>query len=224
VISDTAYIFQAGSPFWEVMGMTIQVSGTALLLACLIGIPLGIVIGMRGFPGKRLLQVLIYTGMGFPPVVVGLVTFLLLSHNGLLGFLEWLFAPTGMILAQTVLAFPLATGLTATAIGDVSPKLVLQVRSMGANIWQERWTVFFQARRGVMAAVLAALGRIISEVGAAMLVGGNIAGKTRVLSTAIILETRQGAFDLALALGMVLLGIALLANVLMLRLGGRWQG
>lgn len=224
MISDTAYIFQAGSPFWEVVGMTIQVSGTALLLACLIGIPLGIVIGMRGFPGKRLLQVLIYTGMGFPPVVVGLVTFLLLSHNGLLGFLEWLFTPIGMILAQTVLAFPLATGLTATAIGDVSPKLVLQVRSMGANIWQERWTVFFQARRGVMAAVLAALGRIISEVGAAMLVGGNIAGKTRVLSTAIILETRQGAFDLALALGMVLLGIALLANALMLRLGGRWQG
>ncbi len=224
MISDTAYIFQAGSPFWEVVGMTIQVSGTALLLACLFGIPLGLVIGMRSFPGKRLLQVLIYTGMGFPPVVVGLVTFLLLSHNGLLGFLEWLFAPTGMILAQTVLAFPLATGLTATAIGDVSPKLVLQVRSMGANIWQERWTVFFQARRGVMAAVLAALGRIISEVGAAMLVGGNIAGKTRVLSTAIVLETRRGAFDLALALGMVLLGIALLANVLMLRLGGRWQG
>ena len=224
VISDTAYIFQVGSPFWEIVGMTIQVSGTALLLACLIGIPLGIVIGMKGFPGKRLFQVLIYTGMGFPPVVVGLVTFLLLSHNGLLGFLEWLFTPIGMILAQTVLAFPLATGLTATAIGDVSPKLVLQVRSMGANIWQERWTVFFQARRGVMAAVLAALGRIISEVGAAMLVGGNIAGKTRVLSTAIILETRQGAFDLALALGMVLLGIALLANALMLRLGGRWQG
>jgi len=224
VISDTAYIFQAGSPFWEVVGMTIRVSGTALLLACLFGIPLGIVIGMKGFSGKRLLQVLIYTGMGFPPVVVGLVTFLLLSHNGLLGFLDWLFAPTGMILAQTVLAFPLATGLTATAIGDVSPKLVLQVRSMGANIWQERWTVFFQARRGVMAAVLAALGRIISEVGAAMLVGGNIAGKTRVLSTAIILETRQGAFDLALALGMVLLGIALLANALMLRVGGRWQG
>lgn len=223
MISDISVIFQSNSPFWDVVGMTIRVSGTALLLACLMGIPIGVMIGIGNFPGKRLLQILIYTGMGFPPVVIGLVVFLLLSNNGPLGFLEWLFTYNGMIVAQTILAFPLAAGLTAAAIGDVSPKLILQIRSMGANIWQERWTVFLQARRGVIVAVLAALGRIISEVGAAMLVGGNIAGKTRVLSTAIVLETRQGDFNLALALGLVLLGIALLSNALMLRFGGRWH-
>ncbi len=223
MISELSLIFQSGSPFWDVAGMTIRVSGTALLLACLIGIPFGVLIGIGNFPGKRLLQILIYTGMGFPPVVIGLVVFLLLSNNGPLGFLEWLFTYNGMIVAQTILALPLAAGLTSAAIGDVSPKLILQIRSMGANIWQERWTVFLQARRGVVVAVLAALGRIISEVGAAMLVGGNIAGKTRVLSTAIVLETRQGDFSLALALGLVLLGIALLSNALMLRFGGRGQ-
>lgn len=208
---------------WEIAGMTLRVSGTALVLACLIGIPLGVVVGLGAFRGKRVVQVLLYTGMGFPPVVIGLVTFLLLSNNGLLGFLGWLFTPQGMTLAQTILAVPLTAGLTMTAIGDVSPKLIIQIRSLGANQWQERWTVFTQARRGVVAAALAALGRIISEVGAAMLVGGNIDGKTRVLSTAIVLETRQGSFDLALALGLILLGIALLANILMIQLGGRWQ-
>ncbi|MDH5508076.1 MAG: ABC transporter permease, partial [Anaerolineae bacterium] len=206
----------------EIIMLTLKVSGTALGIACVLGIPAGVVLGLGEFRGKRLLRVLVYTGMGFPPVVVGLVVFLVFSNGGPLGWVEWLFTAKGMIAAQSILALPLAMGLTSAAVGEVPASLVLQGRSLGATAWQERGTIFWEARRGVAAAVLAALGRIISEVGAAMLVGGNIMGRTRVLSTAIVLETRQGNFGESLALGMVLLGIALLANVLTMRLAGSW--
>ncbi len=205
----------------EIVLLTMRVSGTALLFAALVGIPLGVLLGLGDFPGKRLVQLLVYTGMAQPPVVVGLVVFMLLSRRGLLGDWVWLFTPTGMILAQFLLALPIVAALTAAAVREVSPQLILQVRSLGADAWQERWMIVNQARQGVLAAVLAAFGRVISEVGAVMLVGGNIDGRTRVLSTAIVLETRQGEFEFALALGMVLLGLALVTNVLLLRLGQR---
>lgn len=133
-----------------------------------------------------------------------------------------MFSINGMVLAQTVLAFPLACGLTIAAVEAVPAELLLQVRALGATPWQERRAVLHEARRGLIAAVVAALGRIISEVGAVMLVGGNIAGQTRVLSTAIVLETRQGSFGIAMALGTILLGIALLSNAFVMWLGGRW--
>jgi len=221
---DVFLIFQGDTKILEIIFMTMQVSGSALILACLTGIPLGGFLGLADFRGKWLIQLVIYTGMGLPPVVVGLVAFLFLSNNGPLGWLDWLFTPTGMILAQSILAFPLATGLTASAVKAVSNDLILQIRSLGATPTQERWTILRQARTGVIAAILAAFGRIISEVGAVMLVGGNIAGSTRVLSTAIVLETRQGNFGLAVALGLILLGVALISNALVLRFGGRWQG
>ncbi len=208
------------SPLVEIVILTIQVSGSALLLAAGFGLPLGALLGLAKFPGARLVQLLIYTGMGLPPVFVGLVVYLLFSRSGPLGSLDWLFTPTAMIVAQSILAFPIAAGLTVAAVRSVSPELVLQVRSLGATSGQERWTILRQARRGVLAAVLAAFGRIVAEVGAVLLVGGNIAGKTRVLSTAIVLETRQGNFGFALALGLVLLGLALIANALFLRLEG----
>ncbi len=208
------------SPLVEIVILTIQVSGSALLLAAGFGLPLGALLGLAKFPGARLVQLLIYTGMGLPPVFVGLVVYLLFSRSGPLGSLDWLFTPTAMIVAQSILAFPIAAGLTVAAVRSVSPELVLQVRSLGATPGQERWTILRQARRGVLAAVLAAFGRIVAEVGAVLLVGGNIAGKTRVLSTAIVLETRQGNFGFALALGLVLLGLALIANALFLRLEG----
>ncbi len=208
------------SPLVEIVILTIQVSGSALLLAAGFGLPLGALLGLAKFPGARLVQLLIYTGMGLPPVFVGLVVYLLFSRSGPLGSLDWLFTPTAMTVAQSILAFPIAAGLTVAAVRSVSPELVLQVRSLGATPGQERWTILRQARRGVLAAVLAAFGRIVAEVGAVLLVGGNIAGKTRVLSTAIVLETRQGNFGFALALGLVLLGLALIANALFLRLEG----
>jgi tungstate transport system permease protein len=202
--------------------LTLQVSGSAIFIACLLGIPFGAWLGLTRIRGKRILELLTYTGMGFPPVVIGLLVFLLLSQQGPAAPLEWLFTPNGMILAQVILAFPIATGLTATAVEEVSPDLRLQLRALGATPGQERRAVVWEARRGITAAVLAAMGRIIAEVGAVMLVGGNIAGRTRVLSTAIVLETQKGNFEVALILGAVLMAIALAINFSVLVLGARW--
>jgi tungstate transport system permease protein len=202
--------------------LTLRVSGSAIFIACLLGIPFGAWLGLTRIRGKRILELLTYTGMGFPPVVIGLLVFLLLSQQGPAAPLEWLFTPNGMILAQVILAFPIATGLTATAVEEVSPDLRLQLRALGATPGQERRAVVWEARRGITAAVLAAMGRIIAEVGAVMLVGGNIAGRTRVLSTAIVLETQKGNFEIALILGAVLMAIALAINFSVLVLGARW--
>jgi tungstate transport system permease protein len=150
--------------------------------------------------------------MGLPPVVVGLLVYLLLSNQGPLDELNWLFTSPAMILAQTIIALPLVIGLTLTAVQSIDPLLYLQIRSLGATRRQLAWTILGEARLGMVAAIVAAFGSIISEVGAVMLVGGNIAGETRVMTTAIVLETRRGNFDLALALGVILLGLAFLAN------------
>lgn len=208
---------------FEIIFLTLRVSGTALVIACGLGIPFGLFLGSEDFRGKRIIQLLITTGMGLPPVVIGLIVYLLLSNQGPLGPVNWLFTPSGMILSQSILAFPLAAGFTYSAVSSVSPHLIVQIKSMGTNRWQEKVTIFMQSRNGIISAILAAFGRIISEVGAVMLVGGNIQGHTRVLSTAIVLETRQGNFSFALALGMVLLGIALLTNSLTYYFGGQWK-
>jgi len=168
-----------------------------------------------------LVTALLYTGMGLPPVVVGLFVYLMLSRSGPFGVLGWLFTPSAMIVAQIIIAFPLVAGLTMAAVQGVDPVLRVQVRSLGATRAQEVWTVLREARIGVVAAIVAAFGSIISEVGAVMLVGGNIEGKTRVLTTAIVLNTRTGEFSLALALGIILLALAFVANVAMLQLRGR---
>jgi tungstate transport system permease protein len=201
--------------------LSLYVSGVALAIATLLGLPLGARLALRPIPAQRLVVLLIYTGMGLPPVVVGLAVYLLLSRSGPLGWLEWLFTPPAMITAQTIIALPLVIGLTMTAVESVDPALRLQTRSLGATPAQVMGTVLNEARSGVLAAIIAAFGSIISEVGAVMLVGGNIEGQTRVLTTAIVLETRKGNFELALALGGVLLGLAFLSNFLLLRLGRR---
>ncbi len=211
-----------GSPeLWHVIGTTFKVSGLALGISTLVGIPAGAVLGLTHFPTRRILVALIYTGMGFPPVVIGLGVYLVLSRSGPLGDLSLLFTPWAMAVAQVILSFPLITGLTMTAIEAVDPQLGLESRSLGADRIQEVRLVLREARGGVVAAIVAGFGGIISEVGAAMLVGGNIEGQTRVLSTAIVLETRQGAFGLALALGGVLLSLSFIVNILFLMLQGR---
>jgi tungstate transport system permease protein len=209
------------SDLWPIVFLSLYVSGVALVIASVVGVPLGAWLALRPVPGQAFLVPVIYTGMGLPPVVVGLVVYLILSRSGPLGPLGWLFTPTAMILAQTIIALPLTIGLTLTAVESVEPALRLQVRSLGATHTQVMWTVLSEARSGVLTAIVAAFGSIISEVGAVMLVGGNIAGKTRVLTTAIVLETRQGNFELGLALGGVLLMLAFLSNVTLLRLGRR---
>lgn len=197
---------------------TLQVSGSALIISALLGIPLGAWVGLHRFRGRGLLVAVLYTGMGFPPVVIGLTVYLLLSEAGPLGALQALFTPLAMVIAQVVIALPLVASLTLAAVEALDPELRMQIRSLGARGRQEVALLLGEARQGVAAAVLAGFGGIISEVGAAMLVGGNIAGTTRVLSTAIVLETRRGHFSFALALGGVLLGIAFLVNALLIRL------
>jgi len=205
----------------EIVALSFRVTGIALVIAVVAGVPLGAVVGLTRFPGKRLVTLVLYTGMGLPPVVVGLFVYLALSRSGPLGPLGWLFTPAGMIVAQTIIAFPVAAGLTQTAVEGVDRDLRLQIRALGATRWQSGWTILREARIGVTAAIVAAFGGIISEVGAVMLVGGNIDGQTRVLTTAIVLSTRQGDFALAMALGIVLLLLTLCANALLLRLQGR---
>ena len=210
----------------EIIGLSLRVSGTALLFSALIGIPLGAALGMRRFVGRRLLTALLYTGMGFPPVVVGLFVYLMLSRTGPLGalgssFVPALFTPAAMIVAQCIISFPLVAGFTMAAVMGVDPHLRRQVRSLGATSWQTTLTVLAEARVGVVVAVIAGFGSIVSEVGAVMLVGGNIERRTRVLTTAIVLETGKGNFDLAMALGVVLLGLSFVSNVAMLYLQGR---
>lgn len=210
----------------EIVALSLRVSGTALLFSTLIGVPLGSMLGLSRFTGRRLVVALMYTGMGFPPVVVGLFVYLMLSRSGPIGSLGWpmipsLFTPAAMAVAQSIISFPLVAGFTMAAVMGVDPQLRQQVRALGATRWQTTWTILSEARVGVIVAVIAGFGSIISEVGAVMLVGGNIEGRTRVLTTAIVLETRKGNFDLAIALGVILLMLSFLVNVAMLYLQGR---
>ncbi|MGE5261878.1 MAG: ABC transporter permease [Acidobacteriota bacterium] len=209
----------SGDPaLYEIIWLSLRVSGSALLISTVIGVPIGAALGLSRVRARGFITALLYTGMGLPPVVVGLFVYLMLSRSGPFGILAWLFSPTAMIVAEVIIAFPLVTGLTMTAVQGVDPALRVQVRSLGATRIQETWAVLREARIGVVAAIVAAFGGVISEVGAVMLVGGNIEGKTRVLTTAIVLNTRTGDFALALALGVILLTLAFIANVAMLRL------
>ena len=205
----------------RIVNLSLRVTGVALLFSTLAGIPLGSWLGLRRFVGRQLVIALLYTGMGFPPVVVGLFVYLMLSRSGPLGSLGWLFTPAAMVVAQVIISFPLVSGFTMAAVMGVDPDLRQQVLSLGATDWQATLAVLREARVGVMVSIIAGFGSIISEVGAVMLVGGNIQGSTRVLTTAIVLETRKGNFDLAIALGVVLLALSFLANLAMLRLQGR---
>lgn len=210
----------------EIVLLSLRVSGIALLFSTLIGVPVGAFLGLKRFRGRKVITALLYTGMGFPPVVIGLFVYLMLSRSGPLGSLHqaWipaLFTPAAMIVAQTIIAFPLVAGFTMAAVMGVDPQLRQQLISLGATTRQAAWTVLMEARIGVIVAVIAGFGSIISEVGAVMLVGGNIEGHTRVLTTAIVLETRQGSFNLAIELGVILLAIMFVINLAMMRLQGR---
>ena len=213
------------SQFVDIVTLSLQTSGFALLFSTLIGVPVGAIIGLSRFFGRRLVAAILYTGMGFPPVVIGLFVYILLSRSGPLGtldapFIPDLFTPSAMILAQTIISFPLVAGFTMAAVMGVDPSLRIQLLSLGATKRQAALTVLAEARLGVLVAIAAGFGSIISEVGAVMLVGGNIEGATRVMTTAIVLETRKGNFDLAIVLGGLLLLLTFFANLIMLRLQG----
>ena len=197
---------------WRITLLSLQVSGSATLLSLLAGIPLGTLLALVRFPGRGLIISLVNTGMGLPPVVVGLFVTVILWRNGVLGSLEILYTPAAMVLAQFVIAAPIVTGLTLAAMQQVPAEFRLQMLGLGASRAQMVWTLLQEARLPMLAAVMAGFGGVISEVGASMMVGGNIKGSTRVLTTATVLETGKGNFDVAIALSVILLTLTFLVN------------
>ena len=195
--------------------LSLKVSGFALLIATALGLPLGSLLGLKRFPGRDLAISVTNTLMGLPPVVVGLIVYLILSRRGPLGFLGLLYSPTAMIIAQTILAVPIVTALCHSAIVNVNPIIRQAARTLGATPRQETLAVIREARYGILSAVIAAFGRVMAEVGSILIVGGNIAGYTRVMTTTIALETDKGNFELALALGIILLSISFLINAVL---------
>lgn len=195
--------------------LSLRVSGLALVIATILGIPAGALIALRRFPGRGVILNLLNTFMGLPPVVVGLVVYLLVSRSGPLGFMALLYTPTAMIIAQTILSFPIVASLSHSAILSVDPIIRQASLTLGATPLQVSLTVMGEARYGIMSAVIAGFGRVMAEVGAVLMVGGNIAGFTRVMTTTIALETDKGNFELALALGIILLLLSLSVNMVL---------
>jgi tungstate transport system permease protein len=215
-------LLTAGDPYvMAVVVRSLAISGSALVLATLIGLPIGAAIGLSNFRLRVPAIAIVNTGLALPPVVAGLAVYLLLSRSGPLGHLEMLFTPWAMGFAQVVLAGPYIAAVTLAALESLPPDIGLQARGLGASRLQAARLQMREVRTSLVAAVAAGFGAIISEVGAAMLVGGNILGQTRVMTTTIVLETRRGNFGVAIALGTVLLIVALLVNVVLAGLGTR---
>jgi tungstate transport system permease protein len=195
--------------------MSLKVSGSALVISTAIGLPAGAMLGLKRFPGRDFAISSVNTLMGLPPVVVGLFVYLLLSRKGPLGFMGLLYSPAAMVVAQTILALPIVIALCHSAIVNIDPIIRLSARTLGATPGQETIAVIREARYGILSAIIAAFGRVMAEVGAILIVGGNIAGYTRVMTTTIALETDKGNFELALALGIILLAISFTINSLL---------
>ncbi len=208
-------IFSLDREVLAVTLLSLEISCSATLISLGAGIPVGVFLALSDFPGRRFVVSLVNTGMGLPPVVVGLFVTLFLWRSGPLGFLEILYTPAAMILAQTVIATPIVTGITIASIQNLPANLKLQVRALGATRLQTVWILVREARLPLLAAVMAGFGGVISEVGASIMVGGNIKGQTRVLTTATVMETGKGNFDVAIALSLILLGLAFGVNYLL---------
>lgn len=206
---------------WNVIIRSLRISGSALLLAVLIGLPIGALVGLRRFRFRSGVVAVMNTGLALPPVVVGLAVYLLLSETGPLSRLDLLYTPWAMILAQAVIAGPYIAAVALAATDTVPAEVGLQARALGASRVQTLFLQLREVRTSLVAAIAAGFGAIISEVGAVLIVGGNMLGETRVLTTAIVHETRQGDLGPAIAMGAVLLAVALYVNVLLLLLGRR---
>ncbi|HAQ06664.1 MAG TPA: tungstate transporter permease [Bacillus bacterium] len=199
----------------EITLLTLKVSMTAVLISTFIGIPAGMLLGLARFPGRRLLLALINIGMGLPPVVAGLWITMLLWRSGPLGDFAWLYTPSAIVMAQVLVSLPIVTGLTSTAFQQINNKMVLQVKALGATRLQLYWILMKEVKLAILAAIIAGYGRVIAEVGAAMMVGGNISGETRILTTSIVMEVSKGNFDVALALSFILMSLAFIITFLL---------
>jgi len=193
--------------------LSLKVSGTALIISTALGLPVGSLTGLKKFPGRGFIMTILNTLMGLPPVVVGLFVYLVLSRRGPFGFMALLYTPLAMVIAQSILAFPIVAALSHSAIIKIDPLIKQASFTLGATPFQVTTAMIREARYGIMAAVIAAFGRVMAEVGAILIVGGNIAGYTRVMTTTIALETDKGNFELALALGIILLMLSLVINM-----------
>jgi tungstate transport system permease protein len=209
---------------WGIVWLSLWVSGAALMLATVIAVPLAALLALQRFPGRDAVINTLHTCMGLPPVVVGLFLYLLLSRQGLLGFLSLLYTPSAMVLAQTILAWPIVASLAHAAIVNIDPVIRQAAVTLGATPRQQAVTIIKEARYGIISAIMAGFGRANAEVGAVLIVGGNIAGYTRVMTTTIALETDKGNFELGIVLGIILLALALLANLALRRLQLRGRG
>jgi len=192
----------------QIMWLSLKLSGLATALSLLVGLPIGTALGLRRFPTRNLVLAVINSGMGLPPVVVGLFVSIALWRSGPLGFLELLYSPSAIVLAQFIIAMPVVAGLTAAAMQQLDPRLLLQLRGLGASTGQALLLLLREARFSLLAAMMAGFGAVISEVGASMMVGGNILHYTRVMTTATVLETTKGNFAIAIALSVILLALS----------------
>lgn len=196
----------------QIVFLSLRVSITAIILATLIGVPMGALLGLKEEKKTRLLNKIIFTFMGMPPVVAGLIIYLILSRQGPLGVLGLLYTPAAMVIAQVLLAFPIVTGLTTVGIRAKGGEIEETARSLGAGSALASWTVVKESRYAIFGAIISGFSRVVAEVGAVMIVGGNIDGRTRVMTTAIVLESRKGNFELAIGLGLILLMISFVVN------------
>lgn len=211
---------------WVIVATSIRTSGSATLIALLIGLPIGLLVGTKRFVGRRAALVIFNAGMGLPPVVVGLVVAMTLSRRGPLGGLGILYSTRAMVLAQVIIAIPVIIAITAAAVAAVPRELSLQARSLGASRWRTSLLTLSEARMGLIAAVAGGFGAIISEVGAVQMVGGNLQGDTRVMTTGIMEFTRKGQYGNALALAAILMAIVIGVNIILTGLqtsADRWE-
>lgn len=221
LIQAFSLLFTPGSELSRIVLLTLQMSAFSTCISIVIGVPLGIVIGLYRFPGKRLVMRILNTLMGLPPVLAGLVVFFILSRSGPLGSLRLLYTLQAMVVAQVVLITPIVCGLAATAISNVAPQVHETAHGMGLPLRSELASLLYECRAPLLSIVFVAFGRSIGEVGAVMLVGGNVQYKTRVMTTAIMLQTNMGHFEYAVALGIVLLAISFIINSIALTLQER---
>ena len=212
---------------WLIVMTSLKVSGTATAIALLLGLPLGVLIGSKRFVGREVALIVFNAGMGLPPVFVGLIVAMTLSRRGPLGDLSLLYSQTAMVIAQVIIAVPIIVAITAASVSAVPRGLRLQAASLGADGWQVGLVTLSEARLGLFAAIAGGFGAIISEVGAVQMVGGNLAGDTRVMTTAIVQFTRMGRYGEALALALVLMAIVVFVNVVLVtmqRSSRGWEG
>ena len=215
IIEAFRLIFRGDPEVLKVTLLTLTVSLSATAISLIVGITMGTVIGLTRFTGRRFLVSLINTGMGSPPVVVGLIVSVFLWRNGPLGIFSLMYSPYAIVIAQCIISLPIITGFTMASIQQLDPKLRLQILALGASRLQLLWILVRDTRLPLLAAVMAGFGSIISEVGAAMMVGGNIEGHTRVLTTAIVLEVSKGQFGTAIALGIILMILVYVVNLVL---------